>query len=51
VDVDSGEEGVSPRSEQDSWRVGAGIVPDDAVEGEAALQEALDSEPPTEGSA
>lgn len=44
ADVDTGEEGLGPRSAQDSWRVGAGITPDDAVEGEAAVQEALDTQ-------
>ncbi len=56
AEVDTGEEGLGPRSVQDSWRVGAGITPDDAVEGEAAVQEAVDTqaaeqaaEPPTSG--
>ena len=42
-DTDTGEEGVAPRAPEDSWRIGAGIEPDDAVEGAAALQEAEDA--------
>ena len=38
-DVDTGEEGVAPPDPEASWEVGAGMVPDDAAEGEAALQD------------
>ncbi len=52
-DVDSGQEGVSPREPQDAWRIGAGIEPDEAAEGEAAVREAVDSQQndssPTQG--
>ena len=41
-DVDTGEEGVAPPDPDASWQIGAGLRPDDAVEGVAALLEAVD---------
>ncbi len=50
-DADTGELGVSPRDPQDAWRVGAGMQPDDAVEGEAAVQEAITAQTPADADA